>query len=72
MDKYKELHCDLENIRYTLLDFVKRQPNFPFVNATLKKRLCPRKPSGESTEDKLGNDCYVLYLATLGRVLRGS
>jgi hypothetical protein len=67
VDKCKELHCDLYNIRYTtLLDFAKRQPNFPFVNATLKKRLCPRKPSGKSIENKLGNDCYVLYLATLG------
>jgi hypothetical protein len=33
---------------------------------TLKKRLCPRKPNGESIENKVGNDCYVLYLATLG------
>ena len=32
VDKCKELHCDLENIRYTLFDFAKRQPNFPFVN----------------------------------------
>lgn len=64
MDNCKELHCDLENISYTLLDFAKRQPNFPF--ATLKKRLCPRKPNDESIENKVGNDCYVLYLATLG------
>ena len=66
VEKCKELHCDLENIRYTLLDLAKRQPKFPFVNATLKKRLCPRKQNGESIENKLGNDCYVLYLATIG------
>ena len=64
VDKCKELHCDLEIISYTLLDFVKRQPNFPF--ATLKKRLCHRKPNGESIENKVGNDCYVLYLAKIG------
>jgi hypothetical protein len=66
VDKCQEIHCDLENIRYTLPDFAKGQPNFPFVNSTLKKRLCPRKPNGESIENKLGNDCYVLHLATFG------
>ncbi|CAG2251107.1 unnamed protein product [Mytilus edulis] len=30
------------------------------------KRLCPRKLTGDSVESKLGNDCYALYLASVG------
>ena len=53
-------------VRYELLEIAKRQPNFSYINATLKKRLCPRKPNGEPVESKLANDCYILYLASNG------
>lgn len=66
IDKCQNAHCEIDDIRYALLEIAKCQHNFPYLNATLKKRLCPRKPNGESVENKLGSDCYALYLASLG------
>ncbi|CAC5425440.1 unnamed protein product [Mytilus coruscus] len=66
IDKCQNAHCDIDDIRYALLEIAKCQHNFPYLNATLKKRLCPRKPNGESVENKLGSYCYALYLASLG------
>lgn len=66
VDKCKLLNYDIESIIYELFDIAKRRSDFPYTNASLKKRLSPRKPSGESVESKLGNDCYLLYLATNG------
>ena len=62
----KTSNRDVETIRHELFDVVKRQPNFPFPNAILKKSLCQRKANGDSIENKLGNDCYALYLASTG------
>ncbi|CAG2228273.1 unnamed protein product [Mytilus edulis] len=62
----KSSNKDIETVRHELFDVVKRQQNFPYPNAILKKRLCPRKLTGDSVESKLGNDCYALYLASVG------
>lgn len=66
VDKCKLLNYDIESIRYELFDIAKRRSDFPYTYASLKKRLIPRKASGESVESKLGNDCYLLCLATSG------
>ena len=49
--------------RYELLEVAKRSENFPYTNATLKKCPCLRKPN----ELKLGNDNFILFLASIGK-----
>ncbi|CAG2192505.1 MYH1s [Mytilus edulis] len=51
VDKCRERNIDIETIRYELLNIAKRQQCFPYRNANLKKRLGPRKPSGEPIEN---------------------
>ncbi|CAG2187281.1 unnamed protein product [Mytilus edulis] len=66
VDKCRGRNIDIETIRYELLNIAKRQKCFPYRNASLKKRLGQRKPSSEPIEGKLGNDCYLLHLASRG------
>lgn len=60
------LNINIEKLRDDLFKLAQSQPNFPYPQATLKKRLNPRTKKGDTVITKLGIDCHVLYLASTG------
>lgn len=56
----------LENVRSELLCQALKKDDFPFRNASLKKRLEPRSQNGDSLQVKLSRDCFELGMAVCG------
>lgn len=60
---------ELETVKNDLYEMVRKNDDFPYKEGYLKKRLLPRTKGGQSVENKLANDCYVLLRARDGDYL---